>query len=108
MCMRSRLRQEEGGGGRGGSGVGEGGGGGGVGGGGGIPPIGREERRNSHPQCKAAHLKTLLCLWLTEESFWRLWCSATPHFSRQTAFRQSSNKLSTSVQGCLRTIIVKE
>lgn len=87
-----------------------GGGGGGVGGGvgGGIPPIGIEKKQSS--PVHAVYLKTLLCLWLTEESFWRLWCSATPHFSRQTALRHSSGpaKLPISVKGCLRTIIVRE
>ncbi|KAI9537643.1 hypothetical protein NQZ68_023888 [Dissostichus eleginoides] len=55
------------------------------------------EKKQSSP-VQAVYSKTLLCLWLTEKSFWRLWCAATPHFSRQTALRQSHEpaKLPTS------------
>lgn len=58
-------------------------------GGGDSPYRNSGEKKQSSP-VQPVYSKTLLCLWLTEESFWRLWCAATPHFSRQTALGQSS------------------
>lgn len=74
-------------------------------GGGDSPYRDRGEEKQSSPE-QAVYLKTLLCLRLTKESFWRLWCSATPHFSTQTALRESSGaaKLSTSARGCCSAI----
>lgn len=35
-------------------------------------------------------VEDIACVWLTEESFWSLRRSATPHCSRQTALGQNS------------------
>lgn len=56
----------------------------------------RGEKKQSSP-AQPVDSKTLLCLWLTEESYWRLWRSTTPHFSTQTALTELRGSKTTDI-----------